>query len=164
MEVEGRRRGARAALDGVEILGPPHVDLEFQSVERVARFAHDAIRLPEQGVDVGERLARLRRDVAGMNRLVADDARCARDEEVGAARFAQHARPREAGAVSPELLRIVIGAGLARVLDHLRRLATREKVNRYRAAGPGDPSAARRRYAHHGSDGPRRERRPGERN
>ena len=53
------------------------------------------------------------------------------------------------GTVNPELLRIMVGARLARVLDHLRWLACREEVNRYRAAG-GRSERARGGYAHFG--------------
>ena len=68
----GRLHGSRqSGFDGGNVGRFAHVHFEFQPVQRIPGGADDAIGLGQQGVDVGQRLMRLRGHVTVVNRLVA---------------------------------------------------------------------------------------------
>src|ERR1700734_505655 len=94
------QRTRQRPFDSAEIRRLPNVNLELETVEGVARRSDHAIRLIQQGVDVGHGLARLRSHISGVNGFVADDARGAGDEQIRPRRFAQYTGARKDRAVA----------------------------------------------------------------
>src|ERR1700674_1229825 len=70
-----------------------------------------------------------------MDGFVTDDAGGTGDEQIGPYGFVQYTGSRKDRAMPPKLPRIVIGAGLAWIFNHLRRLSGGQEINGYRAAG-----------------------------
>src|SRR5262249_45439604 len=100
---------------------------------REANAALEAVCLRNQGLNIAECLARLRRDVSGMQGTVSYDARRSGDEESQALRLAKQGSTRKGRAVRAVLGRLVICTDLARVLAEDRCCAPSQEIHHDRA-------------------------------
>ncbi len=135
---------AQYPVNGRHIGVMSHIDLVAQVGQRKTGLRRHTIGFGNHLADIRNRFPGLRRDVADVQCLVPHDAGCAGQE--------QHVTPtdmRDIGAGKRRtaraiLLRILVGADLAWILDrHRRRTARSKKINRQRAFGKTDRRGGR---------------------